>query len=116
MGKQRIVLHHHADAALVGRQIGDVSIADLDAALGRLDEAGDRALAGSTDYLFDVFDVLGVDGLAAGGVLLEEPLAGAVDGLAGGAAEDPVAVSFSFFSPAAAGGFSPSDGGFSLFE
>jgi hypothetical protein len=64
--------------------------------------------------LFDVFDVLGVDGLAAGGALLEEPLSGAVDGLAGGAAEDPVAVSF--FSPAAAGGFSPSDGGFSLFE
>jgi hypothetical protein len=64
--------------------------------------------------VFDVFDVLGVDGLAAGGALLEEPLAGAGDGLAGGAAEDPAVVSF--FSPAAAGGFSPSDGGFSLFE
>jgi hypothetical protein len=55
-----------------------------------------------------------VDGLAAGGALLEEPLAGAVDGLAGGAVEDPAAASF--FSPAAAGVFSPSDGGFSLFE
>jgi len=64
--------------------------------------------------LFDVFDVFGVDELAAGGALLEEPPAGAVDGLAGGAVEDPAAASF--FSPAAAGGFSPSDGGFSLFE
>ena len=65
------------------------------------DEVGDRALAGSTDYLFDGFGVFGVDGLAAGGALLEEPLAGAVDGLAGdaaGAPEDPAAASF--FSPA----------------
>jgi hypothetical protein len=63
--------------------------------------------------LLEVFGVFGVDGLAADGALLEEPLAGAVDGLAGGVAEDSAVVSF--FSPAA-GVFSPSDGGFSLFE
>ena len=30
--KQRVVLHHHADVARVGRQVGDVLIADPDAA------------------------------------------------------------------------------------
>ena len=64
--------------------------------------------------VFDVFAVFGVAGLAAEGALLEEPPAGAVDGLAGDVAEEPVAVSF--FSPASAGVFSPSDGGFILFE
>jgi hypothetical protein len=68
-----------------------------------------------TDYLSDVFVV---DGPAAGGAV---PAALLVDG-AGGVAGDDAAggdvdpADVSFFSPAAAGVFSPSDGGFSLLE
>jgi hypothetical protein len=63
-----------------------------------------------------LFDVFVVDELPA--PLLEELLAGAAEGVAGGDAAgadgDPAAVSF--FSFDSAGAFSPSDGGFSLFE
>jgi len=58
-----------------------------------------------------------VDEPAAGGALLVALPVDAGGGLAGedaGAAPEPVGVSF--FSPAAAGVFSPSEGGLSLFE
>jgi hypothetical protein len=68
-----------------------------------------------TDYLFDVFVV---DEPAAGGVLLAALLVDGAVGVAGddaaGGDVDPADVSF--FSPAAAGVFSPSDGGLSLLE
>ncbi|HSA65560.1 MAG TPA: hypothetical protein VLE25_12805 [Nitrospira sp.] len=58
-----------------------------------------------------------VGGLAAGGVLLVAPLVGVVEALAGEAAVPDEGVSdVSFLSAAAAGAFSPSDGGFSLLE
>jgi hypothetical protein len=64
-----------------------------------------------------LFDVFVGEGLAAGGALLVVPLEGAADGLAGEAVVvDEVGSGASFLSPAAAGAFSPSDGGFSLSE
>jgi hypothetical protein len=59
-----------------------------------------------------------VGGLAAGGVLLlVAPLVGVVEALAGEAAvPDEGVPGASFLSAAAAGAFSPSDGGFSLLE
>jgi hypothetical protein len=64
-----------------------------------------------------LFDGLLVDELAAGGVLLEVFVVEAAGGLAGedaGGEVEPADVSF--FSPAAAGALSPSEGGFSLLE
>ena len=64
-----------------------------------------------------MFDELVVEGLVAGGALLDVPLDGVAGGLedgVAGAPEDPAGVSF--FSEAGAGAFSASDGGFSLFE
>jgi hypothetical protein len=64
-----------------------------------------------------LFDVFVVDGLVDGAALLDGPLAGAGDEPAGGVAgadEEPALVSF--FSPTAVGDFSPSAGGFNLFE
>ncbi len=43
VGEQRIGLEHHADIALVGRQVGDVAPADADGAGGGLLEAGHHA-------------------------------------------------------------------------
>lgn len=58
-----------------------------------------------------------VGGLAAGGVLLVVPLVGVAEALAGEAAvPDEGVPDVSFLSAAAAGAFSPSDGGFSLLE
>jgi hypothetical protein len=58
-----------------------------------------------------------VGGLAAGGVLLVAPLVGVGEALAGEAAvPDEGVPGASFLSAAAAGAFSPSDGGFSLLE
>jgi hypothetical protein len=64
-----------------------------------------------------LFDVLVVDGLAAVGALLDGVLAGAAGGLAdAGADVVEASVDVSFFSAGGVGLFSPSDGGFSLFE
>lgn len=57
------------------------------------------------------------EGLADGAALLDGPLAGAGDEPVGGVAgadEEPAFVSF--FSPTVVGDFSPSVGGFNLFE
>jgi hypothetical protein len=43
MGKQRVVLEHEADAALVGQDVRDVAAADQDGALVGLLEARDHA-------------------------------------------------------------------------
>jgi hypothetical protein len=62
-------------------------------------------------------DVFVGEGLAGGAALLDG-LAGAADEPAGGVDgvdEEPAAF-VSFFSPTAVGDFSPSDGGFNLFE
>ena len=45
MRKQRVVLEHHADVALVRRQCGDVAPGEFDLARVGLREAGDRAAA-----------------------------------------------------------------------
>ncbi|HEY6434894.1 MAG TPA: hypothetical protein VIZ17_23225, partial [Acetobacteraceae bacterium] len=69
VGEQGVVLHHHADAAGVGRQVGDVVAADADAAGGRADEAGHcpqrggLAGAGGAD---DGHDLAGRDGEGKG--------------------------------------------------
>jgi hypothetical protein len=64
-----------------------------------------------------LFDVFAGDGLAAGGALLVVSPEGVADGLAGEAVVvDELVPGSSFLSPAAAGAFSPSDGGFSLLE
>jgi hypothetical protein len=60
-----------------------------------------------------------VGGLAAGGVLLVAPLVGVAEALAlagEAAVPDEGVPDVSFLSAAAAGAFSPSDGGFSLLE
>jgi hypothetical protein len=58
-----------------------------------------------------------VGGLAAGGVLLVAPLVGVGEALAGEAVvPDEGVPGASFLSAAAAGAFSPSDGGFNLLE
>ena len=48
VGKERIVLHDHREAALVGRQVGHVGAADVNAARGRPDEARDGSAAPSS--------------------------------------------------------------------
>jgi len=64
-----------------------------------------------------LFVAFGVDELVVDEVLLVGLFPGVADGLAGAdeAGVDDGAGE-SFFSPSAAGAFSPSDGGFSLFE
>src|SRR5262249_13290004 len=42
MGKQRVVLKHHADVALVRLALGEVLVAELDRAAGRVLEPGDH--------------------------------------------------------------------------
>ncbi|KAG0926078.1 hypothetical protein G6F31_018515 [Rhizopus arrhizus] len=46
MRKQRIRLEHHRDAALGGRQVGHVAVADAERARGRRVQAGDHAQRG----------------------------------------------------------------------
>ena len=67
MGKEGVVLHHHAEVAGIGRQVGHVALADADPPGGGLDESrhgAERrrlARAGGAD---DGKDLAGMDGEA----------------------------------------------------
>ena len=43
---ERVVLEHHRDVPLLGRQVGDVAVTDADLAAGHLLQAGEHPQAG----------------------------------------------------------------------
>ena len=46
MRVESVVLEHHRDVAILRRQVGDVAVADVDAALGNLFEASEHTKRG----------------------------------------------------------------------